>query len=391
MTVQRKDFVRSRVSKIEKFTDENGYGRFEATPTRVGVLEYKCDDGTIIRELRHPDDVFSPESMETLSLVPVTLEHRGGFVKPETSSEQTKGTTGENITIEGDHLKCTIAVYDREALDSIAEDDMFELSAGYRCETVPEKGVYGGKPYDFRQINIRYNHVTATKEGRAGNSCRLRLDSKGAAYVDRNDNNENKNGANKMKVKYDGYSMDGLNLDAFEYEENEDTKMFKKALDTCTSEMKKMKEDMMKMKEKKSDSVGSDEAKLDSLQIKVESFEKQIQEQEKKIKNSVPKEKMDSLIFERGQILEVCKTLDYKIPTEGTFEEINEQAKFDILVKAGYEKEKFDSIQGYKAVAWDTYYKDHEKINRDVNSLENLSRFKENRLDSEEDFSTKPL
>ena len=86
---------------IEKKKDDNGFAYFDALAGGVGVLKYR-ENGQIVRELRHPDDVFQAESMQSLAMKPFTLQHEGGMVKPESATGVTRGTTGENIRREGE-------------------------------------------------------------------------------------------------------------------------------------------------------------------------------------------------------------------------------------------------------------------------------------------------
>ena len=46
-----------------------------AALTRTGVFTYYRDDGTPVRELRHPDEVFSAKSLATLRSAPITIGH----------------------------------------------------------------------------------------------------------------------------------------------------------------------------------------------------------------------------------------------------------------------------------------------------------------------------
>lgn len=50
---------------------EEGYIKGRAIVTRCGVFLYKNADGTIRKELRHPDEVFIEESMQSIKLIPV--------------------------------------------------------------------------------------------------------------------------------------------------------------------------------------------------------------------------------------------------------------------------------------------------------------------------------
>ena len=47
------------VMRMDKMSvTPQGYIRADAYATRAGVFSYQYADGTVIRELRHPDDVF---------------------------------------------------------------------------------------------------------------------------------------------------------------------------------------------------------------------------------------------------------------------------------------------------------------------------------------------
>lgn len=367
--VYRQDFVFSKIKKLDKYTDENGFALLEATPTRVGVLKYKTEDGKTIRELRHPDDVFAKESMDTLAMKPFTLEHRGGFVTPETAEIQIKGSTGESIESSGDHLKCKIAVYSKEALDSISEDEMVELSAGYNCDTIPEQGVFKGQPYDMRQTNIRYNHVTATKRGRAGSTCRLRLDSEGSSYIEREGENKQKEDAMPEKLKFDGYKSDEFNLDAVEVEKNDGTE---KLMDMLGSALKKI--DGYKGMSKKTDS-SVDEAKMDSMAIMIKSLKKDVSTLKDENASLISTEKMDSLIGDRLDLIEIYASKGEELPEGKTFEEVNSKAILATLKGEGLKSDRLDSDDSYRSASWDIIRESKDLITRNAKSKQNLDKF----------------
>ena len=43
--------------------------------------------------------------------------------------------------------------------------------------------VYNGEPFDFRQTNIRYNHLAIVDEARAGPEARIVLDGEDAVLI----------------------------------------------------------------------------------------------------------------------------------------------------------------------------------------------------------------
>lgn len=353
--VERIDFLESKIKNIEKFKDENGFACFEAYPTKVGVYKYATEDGSFRSEFRSEEEVFRVDSIESLALKPFTVEHEGGFVTPEKSSYQVKGSTGEKVEVEGEHLKCKIAVYDKEALDAISKDGAVELSTGYICDTEKKEGVYKGEKYDYIQKNIRYNHVTATVKGRGGETCRIRLDSAGNLIKKKE----------QMKKKYDGYDSEELKIDAIEYEETEDTAKMRKALDACMNYIKKIGKD------KKSDS--EIEARVDSLKLQLDALKNEKKTLEEKTQGLVDSKKLDSLLAERDEIKEVAKKIGYEIKSSEDFKSTNKKSITEILVQAGYKKEKLDSNKTYLEFAWDSFYKDHDNFAKNYNSLKNLS------------------
>jgi hypothetical protein len=158
---------------------DNGHLKVPATLGRVGVLEYHEPDGSVRRELRLPEEVFAPESLSSLELVPVTFGHpktARGFVDSGTTSKHAVGVVGErfdhadNVTLQG-----VVLVHDAKTIADV-EHGIRELSPGYTAQLEHKPGVFNGQPYEFIQRNIRYNHVAIVRAGRAGSSVRLHVD-----------------------------------------------------------------------------------------------------------------------------------------------------------------------------------------------------------------------
>lgn len=152
--------------------------RLPAYVTRTGVLTYQQPDGSVVRELRHPDDVFKTDSLATLAGAPVTIGHPGK-VAPENYRNYSVGHVGDDVERKDDRYVAThIRVQDAKAVAQVEKGELLEISCGYDCDAVPEKGEYNGEKYDARQTNIVYNHVALLppNHGRAGNDVRIRFD-----------------------------------------------------------------------------------------------------------------------------------------------------------------------------------------------------------------------
>lgn len=144
--------------------------------TRTGVFPYIDGTGRTRYELRHPDDVLDPVSLNTLKYAPVTIEHPPVMVDPGNVGEYGVGHTTERVEVNRDLVDTDLIVERQDGIDAIEKDGIRELSSGYFADIVEEEGVYNGTPYNYRQKNIRYNHLAMVRRGRAGPEVRIRLD-----------------------------------------------------------------------------------------------------------------------------------------------------------------------------------------------------------------------
>lgn len=156
---------------------EEGYLAGTAIATRTGVFEYRLPDGTVQRQLRHPDDVLNEDSLATLKLKPVTDNHPSEMiVNVDNASRYSVGMTGENVHVDGGNVAITFNVTNKDTVQKVKSRQKRELSLGYKLDLLDEAGVYEGEPYTHRQTNIRYNHLAIVQRGRAGAVARINMD-----------------------------------------------------------------------------------------------------------------------------------------------------------------------------------------------------------------------
>ncbi len=178
--------VSGRLGKIER-TPAGAY-RIPAYVTRVGVLEYMREDGSIQREYRPPEEVSSDASLQSLADAPITDFHPYAAVNPLNFREFAVGhiTGAPAPAMDGDFVAATMVVSDAREIAMIDAGERVENSCGYDCVLDMAPGVSpAGEPYDAVQRNITYNHVALLPKGfgRAGTDVALRLDSKGAPVI----------------------------------------------------------------------------------------------------------------------------------------------------------------------------------------------------------------
>lgn len=279
--VKRYDYESTVEAKTERTPE--GFLKVLARATRVGVLRYKTPDGKVVRELRHPDAVFDPESMQTLALKPYTNDHPPGLLDASNAAEYQIGMTGETISIDSNkYLQVLIVITDEKAITD-AENGKVEVSPGYTCELDFQPGVYEGQEYDAIQRNIRYNHLAQVKKGRSGPEVRLRLDSDDAAQVDLVQPEKEKK---TMKMKFGDKEFDVADElgQAMQAEINkarpakEEMDALKAAVETAKSEAKGMADAYGALQKKYA---GADkekeqaEAKADGLEAELKKIKKE--------------------------------------------------------------------------------------------------------------------
>ena len=150
----------------------------DANLTRTGVFDYRMPDGSRRRELRPAEEVFSPDSLASYKVAPVTVDHPGR-VHPGNWKTHAVGTLGETVRQNGNFVAGDVHLQHGDAIDRAERGELKEVSCGYTCDIDPTPGQYQGKPYDAVQRNIRINHVAIGPKGwgRMGADTALHMDS----------------------------------------------------------------------------------------------------------------------------------------------------------------------------------------------------------------------
>ena len=237
-----------------------GFLKGRAIVTCCGVFTYKRADGTLQRELRLPEEVFAPATLESLKLKPVTLNHPTELVTPENADMLQVGSLGDNPSstnqeyngygeptdlkklTDGLNVAVDMIITKKDAIDAVINGKQ-GLSMGYTCDIeMAEPGsTWCGIEYDYIQRNIKYNHCAIVDAGRAGDNAKieLRVDSADAVLEDKL---VTKDGGTKMLKK--------INLDGIDYEAEESVikalNTEKKRADDAVAELSKFKEDSAK-------------------------------------------------------------------------------------------------------------------------------------------------
>lgn len=156
------------------FTDE-GYLVDHPIVTSTGIFEYTNPDGSRRRELRLPEDVFSPESLKSYKGKPVIITHDAGYINKDNAHIENIGTILSDGYRDADNVRAEIIIHDTDAMKKCG---LRELSLGYNLRLEETSGEWMGQHYDAIQRDITINHLALVTEARAGEQARLNIDSK---------------------------------------------------------------------------------------------------------------------------------------------------------------------------------------------------------------------
>jgi len=191
----------------ETLITPEGFIKGRAIVTRCGVFLYKNADGTVRKELRHPDDVREKESLESIKMIPIVDGHPPErLINAENAKRLSVGFTGELIEDEYPFIISNLVITDKAIVEKIKNKKKNELSLGYTVDLVPESGIYEGQPYDFIQTNIRYNHLALVDEARAGPEARIALDGNDAILIEESEMTNKK--MRKVKIDAEEYMLE---------------------------------------------------------------------------------------------------------------------------------------------------------------------------------------
>ena len=153
-----------------------GYLRIEGVAGAGDVLLPYPERGRV--EWRSLDELVA--AAPTLVGKPITIEHEVDLVTPDNWQAVSHGVV-ERAWVDGGELRFVALFTTREAIDAI-RSGVDKLSLAYRLDpeaartpiTLPD-----GRTADGQQAGIHFDNLTLTRTPRAGESARLRLDSKG--------------------------------------------------------------------------------------------------------------------------------------------------------------------------------------------------------------------
>ena len=287
-----------------RITDQ-GFLVCDASVTRAGIFSYRDGNGDEVRELRHPNEVFKQDSLNSLKLIPLTNNHPDVMVNSRNIKDFQVGTTGENVKRNGEFVDTTIVVTDADMVRNIqqkhADGEQIELSCGYDADVVHLPGIHDTEGhFDAVQRNISYNHVSIVEKGRAGRQVKLKLDKEETMF----------------KIKQKGLVAGSFKMDAATLEVHEDSSAVVEGL------LGKLDEAVVVI-----DTLIADSAKeKDVFQGKLDQATADLETAKKNAEGMIKADEVDAIIEERATIADVAKKL--KLDTK---EKDSRQIKIDAI------------------------------------------------------------
>ena len=295
--VKRLDFLTTPFPK--SFKTDQGFLRIPIRATRTGVFKYILPNGELRRELRLPEEVFNPESMATLSNVPITDTHPKNMVTSKNATGLTVGFTGDKVIKDEDtYLLTQGSIIDERKISRIESLGNQEVSCGYTADLEMVAGLWENEAYDAIQRNIRYNHLALVDKGRAGSNVRLILDSDEAVLY-----NDNITVGDSMKVKIGDKEFEmsdeaGKAFQAFTKKKDAEFALLKGGKETAEKE----KTDAETSLETVKSDLDKSNAKADTLDVEIKSLKEEVKSGKEKMDNL----DIDSMVIEKKNLVETA-------------------------------------------------------------------------------------
>lgn len=163
-------------TKSNRYFDENGFLVIKDNKiAKAGVFDYlgreisdELQDREIYKVCRPWEEL--EKSAKDFEGMPVKFGHE--WVQPEKRDIKIGAVSGE-VKLEEPYLIADIKIYDKDAIEEITNKGIVDLSPGYKAHYKKEAGEYNGEKYEFKQEDIKYNHLAVVENGRSGKEVRI--------------------------------------------------------------------------------------------------------------------------------------------------------------------------------------------------------------------------
>lgn len=160
-------------AKTQRIITKDGFLVVPATISKVGVFDYLAselglkEDG-IKKVARTEKSLFSDETIESFENSTLTIGHPEQGVNAKNWKDLSVGVV-RNVKRVGDELTAEAWIYDEQAIKTVQEHGVEQLSCGYDCNIIQSSV----KDADFEMSPMIGNHVAIVAKGRCGGTVKL--------------------------------------------------------------------------------------------------------------------------------------------------------------------------------------------------------------------------
>lgn len=160
-------------AKTQRTITKDGFLVVPATISKVGVFDYLAselglkEDG-IKKVARTEKSLFGDETIKSFENATLTIGHPEDGVNAKNWKQLSVGVV-RNVKRVGDELTAEAWIYDENAIKTVQEQGVEQLSCGYDCDIKPSTV----QDADFEMSPMIGNHVAIVAKGRCGGSVKL--------------------------------------------------------------------------------------------------------------------------------------------------------------------------------------------------------------------------
>ena len=160
-------------AKTQRTITKDGFLVVPATISKVGVFDYLESElglkgGGIKKVARTEKSLFSDETIKSFENATLTVGHPKDGVNAKNWKDLSVGVV-RNVKRVGDELTAEAWIYDEQAIKTVQEHGVEQLSCGYDCNIIPSSV----KDADFEMSPMIGNHVAIVAKGRCGGTVKL--------------------------------------------------------------------------------------------------------------------------------------------------------------------------------------------------------------------------
>jgi len=303
LEVQQYDFQAFN-EKLKPQVDENGFLTLSATAAVVGVMEYRDNNGRVIKQLVPHETLSDTESFRTLEDKPVTYNHPKSLLTAKDAKKWACGHVKAGVFFDGDELIAPMIITDEKLQNVIKEGKAVEVSPGYiaTLEEAKPGATFNGEAYDYIQRGRRYNHLAVVEVARGGRRAKLHLDNNEdncgtIGFMDSSFTNKETN-MSKVSVQLDDSTIEleeGTASHIMRYKDKVAAQLDEK--DMCMEDMNKKYADMEKKFKEMQGKADGYKAEMDKMKKDMEDMKKDKQ---------TDAAQLDAMIEERSGIIDVA-------------------------------------------------------------------------------------